>query len=119
MGRVEAINGHDILKRVYGTGGVAPTLSTMGGGNTEPKIIASRGRGEPPVQTLEPRKDGLTNTITSVAKDNYVALGGVQIVDDIYKNRPPRIYKKHAPTLRAHHAGDLKVVQNDSNKDSE
>ena len=35
-------------------------------------IVASRGRGEPPKQTLEPRKDGLTNTITSVEKDNYV-----------------------------------------------
>ena len=44
----------------------------MGGGNREPKIVASRGRGEPPVQKLEPRKDGLTNTITSVEKDNYV-----------------------------------------------
>jgi DNA (cytosine-5)-methyltransferase 1 len=45
----------------------------MGGGNTEPKILASRGRGVPPVQQLEPRKDDLTNTITSVAKDNYLA----------------------------------------------
>ena len=43
VGRVEAINGHDILKRVYGTGGVAPTLSTMGGGNTEPKIALGGG----------------------------------------------------------------------------
>ena len=41
VGRVEGINGHDILKRVYGTGGVAPTLSTMGGGNTEPKILTN------------------------------------------------------------------------------
>ena len=72
VGRVEAINGHDILKRVYGTDGVSPTLSTMEGGNREPKIVASRGRGVPPVQKLEPRKDGLTNTITSVEKDNYV-----------------------------------------------
>jgi DNA (cytosine-5)-methyltransferase 1 len=84
IGRVEAINGHDILKRVYGTDGEAPTLSTMGGGNTEPKIVASRGRnpdnpsdrtpGAPTIQRLEPRKDGLTNTITSVQKDNYVAI---------------------------------------------
>lgn len=72
VGRVEAINGHDILKRVYGTDGCSPTLSTMGGGNTEPKILASRGRGENNTQTLEARKDGLTNTITSVQKDNYV-----------------------------------------------
>ena len=56
----------------------------MGGGNTEPKIMASRGSnpdnpsdrtpGAPTIQRLEPRKDGLTNTITSVQKDNYVAI---------------------------------------------
>lgn len=73
VGRVEAINGHDILKRVYGTDGCSPTLSTMQGGNTEPKIVASRGRGEHNMQHLEPRKDNLTNTTTSVQKDNYVA----------------------------------------------
>lgn len=85
----------------------------MEGGNREPKIVASRGRGDPPTQKLEPRKDGLTNTITSVAKDNYVAMG-VNIVDDIYKNRPPRVYNKTAPTLRAYHAGDLKVIRDDT-----
>ena len=73
VGRVEAINGHDILKRIYGTDGCSPTISTMQGGNREPKIVASRGRGEHNIQHLEPRKDDLTNTITSVAKDNYVA----------------------------------------------
>ena len=62
--------------RVYDQDGLCATLSTMQGGNQEPKIVASRGRGEPPIQHLEPRDDGLTNTITSVAKDNYVALGG-------------------------------------------
>ena len=36
-------------------------------------IVASRGRGENNVQHLEPRQDGLTNTLTSVQKDNYVA----------------------------------------------
>ena len=47
----------------------------MGGGQRQPKIIvASRGRGENNVQHLEPRTDGLTNTITSVQKDNYVAI---------------------------------------------
>lgn len=40
VGRVEAINGHDILKRVYGTDGCSPTISTMQGGNREPKIVA-------------------------------------------------------------------------------
>jgi DNA (cytosine-5)-methyltransferase 1 len=79
-----------------------------------PFVVASRGRnpenpsdrtkGAPTVQRLEPKFDGTTNTITSVQKDNYV------VVDDIYKNRPPRVYDKTSPTLRAHHAGDLKVV---------
>lgn len=32
------VNGHDLLKRVYSTDGISPTLTTMGGGNTEPKI---------------------------------------------------------------------------------
>ena len=76
-GRLD-IKGHDQIKRVYEVGVVAPTLSTMGGGNREPKImepfiVASRGRGENNVQHLEPRQDGVTNTITSVQKYNYVA----------------------------------------------
>ena len=32
------LKGHDILKRVYSPEGKSPTLTTMGGGNTEPKI---------------------------------------------------------------------------------
>ena len=58
--------------RVYDSNGISPTMDTCQGGNRMPKILACRGRGEPPVQTLEARKDDLTNTITSVQKDNYV-----------------------------------------------
>lgn len=43
MGRIEAINGHDILKRVYGEDGMSPTISTMQGGNREPKIMIRGG----------------------------------------------------------------------------
>lgn len=46
----------------------------------------------------------MTTTPSRPSTSNYVA-----IVDDIYGNRPPRFYDK-APTLRAHHAKDLKVV---------
>lgn len=69
------IKGQDQIKRVYSAEGVSPTLSTMQGGNRQPKVIivASRGRGENNEQHLEPRVDGVTNTITSVQKDNYVA----------------------------------------------
>lgn len=68
------IKGNDQIKRVYDTGGVSPTLSTMAGGNRQPKIViaASRGRGSNNEQHLEPRRDGMTNTLTSVQKDNYV-----------------------------------------------
>lgn len=44
----------------------------------EPFCVASRGRGENNEQHLEPRKDGNTNTITSVQKDNYVVIGSSQ-----------------------------------------
>lgn len=64
---------YDKMNRIYDTDGVAPTVDTMEGGGRQPKIVASRGRGEHNMQHLEPRKDNLTNTITSVQKDNYVA----------------------------------------------
>ena len=55
--------------------GVAQTLQTSDsmGVITEPFCVASRGRGENNEQHLEPRDDGMTNTITTVQKDNYVA----------------------------------------------
>lgn len=102
------IKGQDQIRRVYDSNGISPTLSTMQGGNRQPKIVedfyknraprvynetsptlrsertglkvaepfvvASRGRGEKNEQHLEPKFDGTTNTITSVQKDNYVAI---------------------------------------------
>ena len=41
VGKVD-INGHDYIKKVYDTDGIAPTLTTMGGGNQEPKILEER-----------------------------------------------------------------------------
>lgn len=37
-----AINGHDIIKRVYSPDGLGPTVTACGGGNTEPKILIRR-----------------------------------------------------------------------------
>ena len=69
--------------RVYGTDGISPALNTMQGGNRQPFIVAQRGRnpenpksrksGLKTEQMLEPNLEGISNTITSVAKDNYVA----------------------------------------------
>ena len=74
---------------IYDPNGVCATLSTMQGGNQEPIIVASRGRnpenpsdrskGQKLEQRLEPNRQGITNTITSVQKDNYVA--EPQIID--------------------------------------
>ncbi len=45
------IKGNDILKRVYATDGVAPTMHTSQGGNQEPKILQ-----EPRIRKLTPRE---------------------------------------------------------------
>lgn len=39
-----AINGYDRLKRVYSPDGIAPTISTCGGGNTEPNVLIEGAR---------------------------------------------------------------------------
>lgn len=81
---------------IYDPNGVCATLSTMQGGNQEPIIVSSRGRnpenpsdrsaGQKLEQRLEPNRQGITNTITSVQKDNYVAEPQVVKFGDL--NRP-------------------------------
>lgn len=73
--------------RIYDVGGCSPTLSTMQGGNQEPKIlesqiVAMRGRnpdnpsdrtaGSLTEQRLEVNMQGTSNCLTSVQKDNLV-----------------------------------------------
>lgn len=73
--------------RIYDVRGCSPTLSTMQGGNQEPKIlesqiVAMRGRnpdnpsgrtvGSPTEQRLEANMQGTSNCLTSVQKDNLV-----------------------------------------------
>lgn len=88
--------------RVYDKEGIAPSLTTMEGGNRqpyiiendEPFIVASRGRnpnnpsdrtaGAPTEQRLEPNFSGCSNTLTSVQKDNYVC---EPIIYDDYNSR--------------------------------
>ena len=60
------------------------------------------------MREMKPRTDGIANTLTTVQKDNYVV--EPIIVDDIYNNRPARIYDEAAPTLRSERTG-LKVVE--------
>jgi len=86
------IRGSEDIRRVYNPSGLSPTLTTMQGGNRQPKILqriipdpliaASRGRnidnpsdrtpGEAVSQRLEVNTNGTSNTITTVQKDNYL-----------------------------------------------
>jgi len=76
--------------RVYGEKGLAPTLQSQSGMSSQklPFIVVSRGRnpqnqksrksGLPTEQMLEPNLEGISNTITSVEKDNYVFDGKIR-----------------------------------------
>ena len=77
--------------RVYSADGLASTLSSQGGGmgaKTGLYIVAQRGRnpqnpksrkaGLKTEQMLEPNLSGVSNTLTSVEKDNYVFDGKVR-----------------------------------------
>ena len=55
-------------------------------------------------QHLEIRNDVNANAITTVSKDSMVL-----IVDDIYNNRPSRVYDKYSPTIRSERTG-LKIL---------
>jgi DNA-cytosine methyltransferase len=80
------IKGNDTIKRVYHPDGKSPTLTTMGGGHREPKVLCGAWRGRYVVdgvrqdhkqkvaglttQRLEVRQDGKTNALTTAQKDN-------------------------------------------------
>ena len=80
--------GHDILKRVYSVDGKSPTVTAHAGKGTVPKIVGGAWRGRyykdgvrqdqfesvagETTQILEVRKDGKTNSLTTVQKDNVV-----------------------------------------------
>jgi site-specific DNA-cytosine methylase len=70
IGTAVDVNGHDILKRVYSPDGKSPTVTTCGGGNTEPKVVSGAYRGRynedgSISQKLELRKDDKSNAMTA------------------------------------------------------
>ncbi len=82
--------------RVYDVGGVAPTMNTCGGGGLQPKILEANSirmvrteegkalrkqyenheihHGFNEYREPELRKDGVTNTLSTVQKDNYICV---------------------------------------------
>jgi len=79
------IKGHDILKRVYSPEGKAPTLTTMGGGHREPKVIVDEltWRKLTPLECerLQTVPDGYTEGVSNTQR--YKMLGNGWTVDVI------------------------------------
>ena len=115
---------------VYDTNGLSPTICAGCHGyvignilvNDEPFIVASRGRnpdnpsdrttGSPTEQRLEANMNGTTNTITTVAKDNYVM---EPVVCEQRCDEGLRFFKDNVVgTLRTIDAcGDKRVIEPD------
>jgi DNA (cytosine-5)-methyltransferase 1 len=116
------------IRQVVNIDGICPTVDTMQGGHRQPKILeypviaASRGRnpenpsdrtvGAPTKQRLEINKKGISNTITTVQKDNYVLEANNTIIDDTQGFDGTRYYDGYSPSLRAQRSG-LKTMDND------
>ena len=66
------------------------------------------------MREMKPRTDGVSNTITTLLKDNYVVepiVEKVAIVEDQFPgSRDARIYKEYSPTLRQN-CGALQVAK--------
>lgn len=58
------------IRQVFDPNGISPTIMAGGGGGTETKIIAIRGREQG--QVIEPNDKGTSNALTTVQKDNLV-----------------------------------------------
>lgn len=88
------IKGHRSIKAVYSKDGTCPTLTTMGGGNTEPKILEDDGR----VRKLTPREcwkiQGFTdedfNKVTELSNTQLYKQAGnsicVPMLESVLKN---------------------------------
>ena len=112
------IKGQDCIKRAYTTDKIAPTLTTMQGGMREPKILtlpciaASRGRyiknpssegiGNTTEQKLEFNTKSISNTITTVQKDNY-------LVEQTYRIR--KLTPRECFRLMGLHDDDIDKIQ--------
>lgn len=70
-------------RQVFHPEGLSPTIMTGGGGGTETKIIAIRGRKEG--QVIEPNNKEISNTLTTVQKDNLVCQNQ-NYIEKQYKN---------------------------------
>lgn len=82
LGNIYGFDGGNYAGNVYDKEMLSPTIRTYQGGNQQPMIVRSVGRnpdnpsdrtaGTSTEQHLEPNRQGICNTLTSVQKDNMV-----------------------------------------------
>lgn len=82
LGNIYSFDGGNYAGNVYDKECLSPTLRTMQGGNSQPMVVAMRGRnpdnpsdrtiGSPTEQRLEVNMQGTSNCLTSVQKGNLV-----------------------------------------------
>lgn len=88
------IKGHDQIKRIYSCDGLSPTLSTMQGGNREPKVFDNRIRKLTPLECwrlmgfsdedfYKAREAGISNSQLYKQAGNSIV---VNVIEYIYKN---------------------------------
>lgn len=82
LGNIYGFTGGDYAGNTYDTSGLCPAFNAMNGGNRQPMIVAMRGRnpdnpsdrrgGIPLEQRLEPNREGICGSLTTMYKDNMV-----------------------------------------------
>lgn len=122
------IKGQDIIKRVYSSDGLSPTLTTMEGGNRQPKIVEEgfvdrkykefidengyvpelfNPYNKAEIKDVAPTQTTYCNSTTSSAT---VLKAEPTIIDDTQGFDGVRKYENYSPTLRAQRSG-LKVAE--------
>lgn len=96
LGNIYSFDGGNYAGNVYDKEFISPTLKTMQGGNSQPMVVAMRGRnpdnpsdrttGSPTEQRLEANTQGTSNCLTSVQKDNLLLENNVKKVGQISSN---------------------------------
>ena len=88
IGTAVDINGHDILKRVYSPNGKSPTVTTCGGGNTEPKVMVDERVNKTETITVNKFKKQLT--IKEATKKGYTTIEDGDCFDMTFPNSKTR-----------------------------
>ena len=96
LGNIYSFDGGNYAGNVYDKECISPTRRTMQGGNSQPMVVAMRGRnpdnpsdrttGSPTEQRLEANVQGTSNCLTSVQKDNLLLESNIQKVGQISSN---------------------------------